>query len=226
MDLPYLLDLVDFTDPNSTRWLLESVKSLLTAGNVLDLVVKAGVLVAALFALHKWKWEQKWKRIQFAVAELEKFRCNEAVKTVCQMLDWNRHFMLRINPEGDLGSVMIKAETIQRALRIHSDDDPFTATEMHIRDIFDEFFSELSRINSHITTSAIDIEDVRPHLHYWVTSMTGGGPVTAPRTGQVIQKYLTVYKYNGVLQLVERFKEKFPALAAPNPEGAPVQNSG
>lgn len=172
--------------------------------------VAVGLLVA-IFGLIQFRINQRWRKSALAKELLEEFYSDEALTCCRQILDWaSREIVIPTKYRSSLDASVLYYDSgdLSPALLHEASKGKFTRTQMFYRDIFDEFFAYLERIEHYLSIGLIERRDVRA-LKYWLRELA------VPRFGphdrdSVYLKFLDGYGYTGVLQLMQRFGVELP----------------
>ncbi|MET0389526.1 MAG: hypothetical protein ABW321_26370 [Polyangiales bacterium] len=156
---------------------------------------------------------QKWKRSEFAAAQLELLTKDPELELCCKLLDWAG----RVSPVPEKYSALTSDkqfvhdwETMKTAMLPEEAtlDVEWTWQHMMYRDLFDRFFGYLDRINHYISIGLISTRDVAS-LDYWLEQIIA--PRFAPaRDRQLFVAFLERYGYDGTLELSRRLVKSRP----------------
>lgn len=178
----------------------------------LELVGAAVALTALAFGLYQYYIAQKWKRAEFAAAQLQLLSSDEELDLCCKLLDWS----------GRVSAVPVKYQALTDARTFDHDwrvmkeamlpeedsaradwDWDWDWQHMMYRDMFDRFFSYLERIDHYISIDLISAGDVAS-LRYWIEQLER--PRFLPENEQsLFRTFVTRYGYSGVSNLSKRF---------------------
>jgi len=173
------------------------------------------------------------ERAVSAATQLERFYSDPNVKFALVMLDYqNAAFSLNYN--GAQLSLGVTPELLKSALSWHVDrlvpsqvghgcaEEVFTPTEQAVRDIFDNCFNHLERIELLIKNDVIAKADFGDLFSYWL-QLIGERPLQDDSIDhltndlrETIWIYLRKYRYDGVIRLFERYGRAAPSGQAPN----------
>lgn len=197
----------------------------MTGADVIAAVGVAGALLAFIAGLQQYRIGDEWKRAEWVGAEAARFLQSRAVRTVLSCLDWSqRYVQLQVHSTDDT-FVWVDDATVKEALRQHKDGETFTRKEAALRDDVGEFFDGLGRFWIMIERKLVDIEEVRPHLEYWVKIVAGDDEAAIHKPNDYLEALWTfadVYQYEGARRLVQRLTEgrctRFPDRIKASPE--------
>ncbi len=161
----------------------------------------AGGLFAAWQGIREWRESNaqryedlRWKRAEMAKTCLDEIRDDAGAAAAMKMLDWeNLSFKL---PDGH------DSRRITRAIRNHSlrtTDLSFDTDEQFVRDCYDALFDGLQAIEHYVNIRLIEFADVSQPLGYYVELLA------SPEEFPVMKHYLTEYRFDGALGLLDRF---------------------
>lgn len=162
-----------------------------------------------------------------AANEVAAFRREPNSDLALKLLDYQD---MRIRSAGEeTGSVSwtITPDKLARALRYHVDNEQhsgdnssesregprgFSEMELRVRDIFDDFFTRLERIDGLISADVIDQGQLGDLFSYWLKLM-GERPLSEDMTltrfedpqREVLWRYIRMYEFNGVVRLFARY---------------------
>jgi hypothetical protein len=157
---------------------------------------------AGVFALWRWTIEQRWRRVQYAYGLIKEFMAKENTIKALQMLDSARE--IDLFPDENLDKdryVFVDDEIVIASLKTFDEQTSFPRREFAVRNIFDEFFTDLSAFQHHIDAKLLKLEDIRPYLEYWIKSINGYGKVYDADLARQINKFLVAFEYDAVIQL-------------------------
>jgi hypothetical protein len=121
------------------------------------------------------------------------------------MLDWDRFVDLGTSLSGERIVPFITTELLISSLDINREPSVgFSEVEVRIRDLFDGFLTELEMLNSYVEADLIKDHDILPFLGYWIRAMKGQGGYERPGFPESLSKYLKIYGYQGVIDLLSR----------------------
>jgi hypothetical protein len=180
---------------------------------VQDIISLIGVILALgglAFGLYQYYIAQKWKRAEFAAQQLEKLSADPELDLCCKLLDW----AIRISPVPEKYAALTDEKTYVHDWRtLHqamlpeegSDNVDWDWQHMMYRDTFDKFFNYLERINHYISINLISERDVAT-LRYWLEQITDPR-FLPPEKRTLFLRYIERYNYQGVLEMMRRFKQ-------------------
>lgn len=160
--------------------------------------------VGGAFALWRWMVDQKWRRVQYAQALIQRFLEKKNTIKAFEILDTVG------DVECDDESHPKKKTTIDitdkfliGALSTFDQKEENDDDEITIRNILDAFFDELSTFQSHIEADLIKLQDIQPYLEYWMIQLAGRGQIHGSDFARQVAKYLDFFGYKRVLTLAK-----------------------
>jgi hypothetical protein len=128
---------------------------------------------------------------------------NNSIKAL-QMLDSVREIDLFPDEKLDEDRYIFVDERILiTSLKTFDEQTSFPPREFAVRNIFDEFFTDLSAFQHHIDAKLLKLRDIKPYLEYWIKSINGYGQVHSGDLAQQINKFLASFDYKAVIRLSE-----------------------
>jgi hypothetical protein len=185
----------------------------------LEFLGAASALAALAFGLYQYYVAQKWKRAEFAAAQLEALSTDEELDLCCKLLDWAGRVSgvpLKYQALTDQKTFVHDWRVMKQAMLPEEDSERADWDWQHMmyRDIFDRFFSYLERIDQYIAIDLISPRDVAS-LRYWLAQIER--PRFLPEDEQsLFARFIERYGYSGVRSLARRL------AAVSNPEGLGV----
>jgi hypothetical protein len=162
-----------------------------------------------------------------AANEVAEFRRDPNSELALKLLDYQNMQIRSVGEVSGAGSWTITPDQLVRALRYHGDDkqlsdgEPLTSNEgpggfseieLRVRDIFDDFFARLERIDALISADVIDQDQFGDLFSYWLKLM-GEKPLPEDMNlthfedpqREALWRYIRLYEFNGVVRLFERY---------------------
>lgn len=181
----------------------------MNADNWLALAGLIAGTVAFVAGLWQYREGQRWKRAEFAAAETKEMLASPETQIAFRLLDWNSN-TYDLSAGGkypDLSDQWVDDEILTRAMAPHMRrPDGFDATEARIREAIDALLWYLQRFEHFLEAKLISVEDVQPHLRYWMRLI---GDVQTNRkpaeTLHAIWEYIDFYEFSDVQRLFGRF---------------------
>jgi len=159
-------------------------------------------VAAGIFALWRWTIDQRWRRVQYAHGLIKEFMAKENTIKAFQMLDSAREIDLFPDEKNDKDRyVFVDDEILKASLKTFDEQTSFPPREFAIRNIFDEFFTDLSAFQHHIDAKLLKLNDIKPYLEYWIKSINGYGQVYDDDLARQINKFLASFDYHAVIRL-------------------------
>jgi hypothetical protein len=187
------------------------LKSLLEAAGA------AIALAALVFGLYQYYVAQKWKRAEFAAAQLEALSRDEELDLCCKLLDWAGRVSsvpTRYQALTDEKVFVHDWRVLKEAMLPEEDSERggWDWQHMMYRDIFDRFFGYLERIDHYIAIDLISARDVGS-LRYWLEQIQR--PRFLPSNEQsLFVRFIERYGYGGVNSLARRLDARLGARQA------------
>lgn len=169
------------------------------------------VLITGVAASLKWIWEysesRKFEKNKFLLERIEKFNLLDSTQTAQKLLDWNK-ISIKINSD----TRVIDDNFLIEALKTHDEKDQFTLTEVHIRQIFDDYFTGLSELIILSQTGLVDSKNLNRFMKYWIEILNGTKKNKPIKLIGSISRYLSFYGYSDVLEFIQarKFSSKRP----------------
>ena len=165
----------------------------------------AGVL-GAVTALRQYALSARWRRAEFVSEFVRRFEAKPEVVDVMRLLDWNQR-PIEWKVGGRRGSTEIDDDMLATALDSGTRDERyFEDYEIHVRDVFDRFLTELDRLEVAIQAGLVTAEEFDPYIRYWIEILSGrriGLKSAAVLTA--IWEFIDDYRYDGVQSLFRRY---------------------
>lgn len=175
-----------------------------------ELVKIIGIIVTVATLVYtgcQYSAGEKWKVAEFTSQKFKEFSENESVKLANLMLDYNvRPIDIFLNDS----PITIRDSLIDSALVTHNIRGNFSTVEYRIRDIFDEYFDQLSLFNRYVKTKLIKDEQVRLYIDYYIQIFA---KPNKNRKGEKLLKtmseYIVFYEFKDVSELCRRYGYDF-----------------
>lgn len=175
-----------------------------------ELVKIIGIIVTVATLVYtgcQYSAGEKWKVAEFTSQKFKEFSENESVKLANLMLDYNvRPIDIFLNDS----PITIRDSLIDSALVTHNIRGNFSPVEYRIRDIFDEYFDQLSLFNRYVKTKLIKDEQVRLYIDYYIQIFA---KPNKNRKGEKLLKtmseYIVFYEFKDVSELCRRYGYDF-----------------
>ncbi len=169
------------------------------------------IVFGGLWALLEFRLRRIAERKSLAGQLFEKFKNHPQTILATKMLDWQREFCLGKNSKGKEMRFESSSSNLMKALRAKGDDSNFSDAEGRVRDIFDDFLTELEMLNSYIKSRSVMFEDISPFLSYWVDMMRNGKGIHGQPVSDQLENYYISYDYVGVNELLSKFERRRPS---------------
>lgn len=161
------------------------------------------VLITGVAASIKWIWEysesRKFEKNKFLLERIERFSEKSSIQTVQRLLDWNR-ISIEVNGE----TQVIDDAFLITALLTHDVKNQFTLTEVHIRQIFDDYFTGISELTMLAKTGLVDSTNLKKFMRYWIDILNGSNLNKPKEFSETIKLYLAFYGYADVLDFIKK----------------------
>ncbi len=161
-------------------------------------------VAGSVFGLYQWLIAQRWRKAEFAAAQLQRLSSDPALLACCRALDWDSRTLQvpeRWRIEKDELTFQHDWKELLPGMQPENQKKFFSRTQVIYRDLFDELFTYLEQINHFIGIGLIRTEHVES-LSYWLRELANprfGSPTT-------FIPFIEHYQYTGVLELMKRFK--------------------
>lgn len=119
--------------------------------------------VTLIFTCLTYQAAQKWKTAEFTSQKFKEFSENQSVKLVNELLDYNSR---SVTLPHDKSETTITDDVLYSSLAIDTLNGDFSEVEVKIRDVFDEYFDQLSLFNRYAKAKLITYEQIQPYLDY------------------------------------------------------------
>ena len=142
----------------------------------------------------KWLYEYikktNWDKTKFLSEKMDVFYSDEKIKTILTLLDYNV-VTIKIGNE----EVFITDNKIMEALITHDLQNTFTDDQKKIRDLFDHFFNELSKLQIYIDTKLVRKKDVLIYLNYYLDILTRKNKTKSKIYIKTLRRYIEFYNF-------------------------------
>jgi hypothetical protein len=159
-------------------------------------------LWAGIAAAAKWVYEYtkrlSWDRNRFLLERIEKFRSMDSTAKVQTMLDWNG---ARVEINGK--RVWVDYVILMGALQTHDVKHDFSAVEVSIRGLFDEYLDGLSELVAMSRSGLVDKGNLRLFMRYWIDILAGRRGKKTALSNQ-FKRYMLFYGYEELHDFVMR----------------------
>jgi len=199
-----------------------------TKQNQLENLIKiAGIIIGILgfvITYSTYKDTEKWKKAEFAVPQIKVFQKDTAVQLVTQILDWDKRTLPLFKGGGNF---YVSETRVESALMVDSMKSDFDTVETRIRDVFDEYFEELGRLDRYYKEGVMDTTMLRPVLSYQLALVADIHHKRKSDDLSALQKrlweYIDYYKFADVQDLFKTFgyninPKNYPPLKIPDNE--------
>lgn len=143
----------------------------------------------------KWLYEYikktNWDKTKFLSEKMDVFYSDEKIKTILTLLDYNV-VTIKIGNE----EVFITDNKVMEALITHDLQNTFTDDQKKIRDLFDHFFNELSKLQIYIDTKLVRKKDVLIYLNYYLDILTRKNKTKSKIYIKTLIRYIEFYNFN------------------------------
>lgn len=149
----------------------------------------------------KWVYEYtkklKWEKNKFLLEQLELFHSVESTKIMETLLDWNG---TKVTIKGK--EVFVDDEILLNSLYTHDVKHSFTKLEFELRDVFDEYFDNLSKLIFMSKSGLIDKKNLIMFLEYWLKILSGRMNNKSREMVEQITKYLDFYEFTALRDFI------------------------
>lgn len=191
---------------------------------IIDLVFKGiglcGSALVAGLAIRTYLRNDEWKRAEFLAGKMKEFMDSTQVRNALVMIDWSARKIPLFGQSPD-EHVLVTRGMSTKALHPHTIDGEnakvegtfidgafvrsYTPEEAAIRDCFDAFLDGLERINAYREAQLVTVEQLKPHLEYWIRDIAA--PAQSPAEAAWSATLLTYIKFYGFVGVMALFKE-------------------
>jgi len=151
-------------------------------------------IIGGLYATFKWIYEYgenlKWNRNKFMLDEIDKFRSIQTTKSVEKILDWNG-----INVEVYGTEIYVNDEILFEALQTHDVKQKFSKDEVLLRNLFDEYFDNLTKLIYMCETKMISSNNFKLFMSYWLDILSSKNKNKPKKVHDQILRYLEYYRF-------------------------------
>jgi hypothetical protein len=169
--------------------------------------------IGGAFALWRWMVDQKWRRVQHAQSLVEKFLEKRNTIKAFEILDTIGDVECTSKYDAKKKETIdITDEFLIGALSTFDQKKENDESEIVIRDIFDDFFDDLSTFQGHIESGLIKLQDIRPYLEYWMGELGGHGRVRSTDFADQVARYLNYFGFERTLTLARSMGYPFNIL--------------
>lgn len=167
-----------------------------------EIVAFLTAVVAGTFALWRWTIDQRWRRVQYARELIKEFAAKDSTIKAFQMLDAERYVELfPAEDDKKKRSIYVREDKLIEALRTLKEKTQFPKDEFAIRNIFDEYLTDLSAFQHHIDAKLLKLRDIKPYLEYWIKAMNGYGRVRSTKFAYQLHKFLFYFDFLPIIRL-------------------------
>lgn len=163
-------------------------------------------IIGGILAFCKWVYEyskkNRWDKDKYLVECIKDFNSNDAVKCCEKMLDWNAvKFQYR--------GIIIKTddEEVFSALLTHNIKTEFKPQEVLIRELFDSYFDELTKLIIICNCNLISEKNLIKFMGYWISILNGEKNNKPKIFIDQINQYLKYYGYTELLTFLNKHKK-------------------
>jgi hypothetical protein len=161
-----------------------------------------------IFGLYQYYKAEKWKKSEFAASLLEQLSNNPDLSLCCIFLDWKERKIAV--PEKykfftSEASFIHNWDHLTKALRPKENDANLDFPLVLYRDVFDQFFKYLDKINHYIKIGLIEVKDVQI-LEHWLNELKNSNYKIqdANNVDEInpFLEFINTYNYNGTKNLL------------------------
>jgi len=161
------------------------------------------------FGMYQYYKAQLWKKSEFAASQLQQLSDNPDLALCCVFLDWEARRIpiperYQVFVKEDEKSFVHNWDNVKRGLALENDEANFDWPYVLYRDVFDQFFVYLDRINHYISIGLFKVEDVYS-LKYWLDEIESSRYLPKGEK-DIFIKFIESYGYHGVINLMDTFK--------------------
>jgi hypothetical protein len=164
-------------------------------------------IICALAATFKWVYEysekSKWERNAFLLNQIEKFRSLETTRIMEKLLDWNS-----IEVKIGENKILVDDKFLIDSLQTHNIKHSFTRDEAKLREIFDDYFDNITKLIFMAEVGLVDKNNLSIFLGYWFRIISGESKNKPVEFFDKLHHYLEYYGYNDLIDFLENYKNK------------------
>jgi hypothetical protein len=164
-----------------------------------DAIATFAIIAGGAFALWRWMVDQRWRRVQYAQTLIKEFLEKESTEKAFEILDTDDP--VDFDDGDETITIEMTDEFLIGALSTFDQKEDNTDEESIVRNIFDEFFNDLSIFQSYIEAKLVHLSDISPYLEYWMRALTGREKIRGMEFAQQAAKFLTYFGYKRVFGL-------------------------
>jgi hypothetical protein len=174
-----------------------------------EIIATLVAMIGGAFALWRWIIDQRWRRVQYAQTLIKDFMEKDYTEKVFEILDTDGPVDFFIADDEEI-TINITDEFLIGALSTFDQKRDNTDHELIVRDICDEFFSDLSIFQSHIEAGLIQLNDISPYLEYWMRALSGREKVRGLEFAKQARMFMDYFGYKRILILARDMNCPFP----------------
>lgn len=175
-----------------------------------QILATLGAIITFLFGVWQYTKAQKLKHIDnlFIIRkDIEAFMQQPHTKTVHTLTDYVSYKFEKFNfNDSSIPDVFINDEYISYVLRPHSKNGSFHPFEAHLREVFDNYFTELEKYYYYLKIGVFDVDFLRPYLGYYIHIQAN---VLSDRKKtehlQALHNYIATYYPNNLCKFYKLF---------------------
>jgi hypothetical protein len=160
-----------------------------------------GALAAAFKWIYEYSRKLKWEMNVFLLEQIEKFRGLESTKAMEKMLDWNAIY-ISLQDE----RILVNDLMLIGAFKTHDIKHTFTGDEAKLRNVFDEYFDNLTKFIFMAQAGLVDKKNLVLFLEYWFKILSGISKSKSHEVLNEMWKYMNFYGYVDLIQFIEEYK--------------------
>jgi hypothetical protein len=147
-------------------------------------------IVGGLKWLYEYIKKTNWEKTKFLSEKMEIFFCDDKIKDVLNILDYNQT-KIKIGNE----MILITDLKVIDSLITHDLQNVFTDEQKHVRDLFDHFFNKLSEFQIYIDTDLVRKKDVIIYLKYYLNILDRTNKTKTKLYIKTLVKYIEFYNF-------------------------------
>lgn len=147
-------------------------------------------IVGGLKWLYEYIKKTNWEKTKFLSEKMEIFFCDDKIKDVLNILDYNKT-KIKIGNE----MIIITDLKVIDSLITHDLQNVFTDEQKHVRDLFDHFFNKLSEFQIYIDTDLVRKKDVIIYLKYYLNILDRTNKTKTKLYIKTLMKYIEFYNF-------------------------------
>lgn len=165
--------------------------------NQLNITILFGIITACKW-LYEYQKKQKWEKNKYLIERLKDFNETPSTKQINKILNYNDGIPFILNGKEKL----IDDNVVINSLITHDRKEKFTDLEYEIRNIFDEYFDNLSELIILSKCKLIDSKNIKLLLNYYIKILNGSSNYKSEKYINTLKSYLKFYDYDNLYNFI------------------------